>query len=318
MTPDGDRVAVDSVDTGTDASTGARETGGTAAPGTPSPAPTVILLHGLEGSSQGHYARSVMAAVAARGWQGRVIHWRGCGGLGNLAPRAYHSGDSTELDWMLERAVAEAGGPVCVVGISLGGNVLVKWLGEQGEAAAGRVRAAVAVSVPWSLAAGAQTLARGFGRIYTRHFLATMRPKALALLDRHPGCLDRTRLLAADTLEAFDDCFTAPLHGYGSARAYYAQASAGRFVGSVRIPTLLVSARNDPFLPAGHLPDPARLPDPVRALYTDQGGHAGFCEGMLPGRLDWLPAVLLHFIAPHFDAPRVTAHEPARRDLQGL
>ena len=278
-TPDGDEIAVDTCGLGTGLQ----------------PAPTVVLLHGLEGDSSGHYARSITAAVLARGWCGRVIHWRGCGGVSSRAPRAYHSGDSIELDWMLERAVREAAGPVLVVGISLGGTVLVKWLGEQGSQALARVRAAVAVSVPFSLAAGAATLARGFGRIYTRHFLATMRPKALGLLARHPGLFDRQRLLLADSLYAFDDCFTAPLHGFKGADDYYARASSGPLVGHIRVPTWLVSARNDPFLPACHLPDPRRLPADVRVLQTDQGGHAGFCHGAFPGRLDWLPASIIRF-----------------------
>ena len=277
-TPDGDAVAVDD-----------------SAALVPTGAPTIVLLHGLEGDSSGHYARSLVAAAVSRGWHARVIHWRGCGGVPVRAPRADHSGDSEELDWMLGRAVLEAGEPVFVVGISLGGNVLVKWLGERGRQAAGRVRAAAAVSVPFSLAAGASTLARGFGRVYTRHFLATMRPKALALLARHPGLFDRSRMLAADTLYAFDDCFTAPLHGFRSADDYYARSSAGPFVGGIGVPTLLVSARNDPFLPASHLPDPRRLPADVHAFQTDQGGHAGFCQGIFPGRLDWLPAGIIRF-----------------------
>ncbi len=281
-TPDGDQIAVDSV----------------IANARPD-APTLILLHGLEGSSNGHYARSHAQRAVALGWTVRVIHWRGCGGLPNRAPRAYHSGDSAELDWMLARAAREADRRLAVVGISLGGNVLLKWLGERGDAAAAYVASAAAISVPYDLAVGAATLASGFGMVYSRHFLSTMKPKALAQLERYPDLFNRQHLIAARNLHDFDDVYTAPVHGFASADVYYQRSSSVHYLGGIRLPTLLVSARNDPFLPAHCLPASTRLSPAVRTLWTESGGHAGFCHGLPPGRLEWLPTVIIEFLQSH-------------------
>jgi uncharacterized protein len=258
-------------------------------------AATVLLFHGLEGSSQSHYALALMNAVAARGWRGLVVHWRGCGGLGNRAPRAYHSGDSEEADWIIRRVHRGCAGPLYAVGVSLGGNVLLKWLGERGEEGARLLAGAAAVSVPFDLAAGSRMLERGVGRLYGHYFLSTMKPKAFAMLQEHPGLFDAAKVRAARTLREFDDAFTAPVHGFRNAADYYARSSCKRFLAGIRAPTLLVSARNDPFLPAHCLPAGDELSAAITPVFPASGGHAGFCSGPPPGRFEWLTASIIEF-----------------------
>jgi len=286
--PDGDFVEIDWV---------------TPEPADPA-APVVVLFHGLEGRSSSHYARAVMAGAARRGWRGAVAHFRGCGGALNLAPRAYHSGDSGEIDWMLHRfAVARPLAPLFAVGVSLGGNALLKWLGEQGEAA-DFVRAAAAVSAPQDLAAGADSLARGFNRIYTQNFLRTLKAKSLAKLAQHPGLFDRNRMLAARTFHEFDDAVTAPMHGFRGCHDYWSRSSSKPLLRAVRIPTLVLNALNDPFLPAPALARPAEVSPRVRLEYPAHGGHVGFLAGAFPGSMRWLSDRLLGFFAGHVDDAR--------------
>jgi len=254
--------------------------------------PCVILFHGLEGSSDSHYARALMALVAARGWHGAIPHFRGCSGEANLAPRFYHSGDAEELDWILRRLRARFDGPFYVAGVSLGGNALLRWLGEQ-QTGAVIVDAAVAVSAPLDLAAGGAALSRGLNRVYTRMFLDTLKPKALAKLDLFPGLFDRRQLLAAKDLYSFDNVVTAPLHGYRDTDDYWHRASAKHVLHDITVPTLVLNARNDPFLPGQYLPTSASAA--VTLQYTESGGHVGFPTGPFPGRIDWLARRILHF-----------------------
>lgn len=261
-------------------------------------APCVVLFHGLEGSSRSHYARRLMHAVAQRGWHGVVVNFRGCSGEPNRLPRAYHSGDSVEIDWILRRLQARGHPALFAAGVSLGGNALLKWLAEQGSQASGIVAAAAAVSTPLDLAAANTALSSGFNRVYARHFLRTLIPAAMAKERRFPGRIDMRRARAAASLRDFDDAVTAPLHGFLGADDYYARSSAGPLLGAVRAPTLLLHAANDPFLPAAALPRRERLPAAVLLEVHRHGGHVGFVHGALPGRIDWLPQRLLaHFCA---------------------
>jgi predicted alpha/beta-fold hydrolase len=255
--------------------------------------PLVVLFHGLEGSSASHYARSLMAAVAARGWSGAVPHFRGCSGEANRAPRFYHSGDAGEIDWILRRLRARAGGRLYATGVSLGGNALLRWLGES-QHQAELVDAACAVSAPLDLARGGAALSTGFNRLYTRMFLRTLKPKCLAKLAHFPGLFDREALLAANDLYAFDNVVTAPLHGYRDTDDYWDRASAKHVLGDITVPTLVLNARNDPFLPGIYLP--ASAAPSVTLEYPEQGGHVGFAAGAPPGRLDWLPQRLIGFL----------------------
>jgi len=279
-TPDGDFIDLDWID------------------GKPG-APCVVLFHGLEGSSRSHYARRLMHAVVRRGWYGVVVHFRGCSGEPNRLPRAYHSGDAQEIDWVLRRLHARGFPALFVAGVSLGGNALLKWLAEQGVLASGIVNAAAAVSAPLDLAAANTALSSGFNLVYARYFLRTLIPAALAKERRFPGRIDVGRVKAARTLRDFDDAATAPLHGFHGADDYYARSSAGPLLAAVRTPTLLLHAANDPFLPRTALPSREQLPDAVTLEMHRHGGHVGFVHGALPGRLDWLPQRLMAHFAAH-------------------
>jgi hypothetical protein len=255
----------------------------------------LALFHGLEGSSDSHYARALAGQAARRGWRVAIPHWRGCSGEPNRKPRAYHSGDTGEVDWMLEKL-----GSTHAIGVSLGGNALLKWLGERGAAAAARVRRAAAVSAPIDLPAAGDALDRGLNRLlYTRFFLATLKPKSLAKLERFPGLYDAARVRAARRFREFDDVVTAPLHGFRDVEHYWSEASSGPWLERIRVPTLLVNARNDPFLPERALLAAARRAAPCVVLeFPRTGGHAGFVSGPFPGHHGWLAARLLGFLDP--------------------
>jgi predicted alpha/beta-fold hydrolase len=269
-TPDGDFIDVDLVD-------------GTAS------APRVVVFHGLEGSSSSGYARALMDAVRARGWRGAAPNWRGCSGELNRLPRAYHSGDSAEMDFVLHRLADDA--PLYVVGVSLGGNVLCKWLGERGERAL--VRGAVSVCAPVDLRACAIALEAGFSRVYAAWFMRTLKKTAMARHAKHGPIFDANALSRAKTLRAFDDVVTAPLHGFADADDYYARSSGKQFLKSVRKPLLLLNAVDDPFMPRAALPTAGELSTDVRAEFPQRGGHVGFVGAH--GDLGWLPRRALSF-----------------------
>jgi len=263
---------------------------------------TMALFHGLEGSSDSHYARAIAAHAATHGWRCVMPHFRGCSGEPNRVARAYHSGDSAEIDWILRRlrgTMPRPGTTLCAAGISLGGNALLKWLGEQGQGAAAVVRRAAAVSAPLDLAASGSALEQGLNRaLYTRMFLASLKRKALAKLVRFPGLFDASRVRSARTLHAFDDVVTAPLHGFRDADDYWERASSAPWLARIRVPTLVLNARNDPFLPERALLAATRAASQsVMLELPAQGGHAGFIEGPFPGRHGWLPRRLLAFLA---------------------
>jgi predicted alpha/beta-fold hydrolase len=259
-------------------------------------APLVVLFHGLEGGSRSHYAASLMRHLRTLGWRGVVPHFRGCSGELNRLPRAYHSGDADEIGWMLAEAAARsASGQVYAAGVSLGGNALLKWLARSGGQAAALVAKAAAVSTPMVLRVAGDGLARGFNRVYSRHFLRPLKRKSLAKLALFPGLYDADAVRRARNLRQFDDVVTAPLHGFRDADDYWSRASSKPDLGRIAIPTLIVHARNDPFLPGAHLLDPAQLPACVRLELSASGGHAGFVVGPWPGRLDWLPRRLTRF-----------------------
>ena len=258
--------------------------------------PIVVMFHGLEGSSRSHYARAMAAELLALGWGGAIVHFRGCSGEPNRLARAYHSGDSAEIDWVLRRLKALAGTrALFAVGVSLGGNALLKWLGEQGSSAGSLLRAAVAISAPVDLAAAGDGLARGFNRVYTRMFLNSLKARSLEKWQRYPMAFDRARMLGARNLRQFDDVVTAALHGFDGVDDYYRRASAKPWLRHIRLPTLMISARNDPFVPSWSLPQADALPSSVTAEFPAEGGHVGFVSGSFPGHLQWLPTRVLEF-----------------------
>ncbi|GAB2598478.1 alpha/beta fold hydrolase [Ramlibacter solisilvae] len=250
----------------------------------------LVLFHGLEGSSRSHYAEAFADFCAERGVALVIPHFRGCGGELNIGPRAYHSGDHEEIGWMLARLRAQHRGPIVAVGVSLGGNALMRWAGEAGESAARWVDAVASVCSPLDLAAGSVAIGRGFNRlVYTTMFLRSMKPKALQKLQQHPGLFDAGKLAAARDLYEFDDIFTAPLHGFRNADDYYARASAKPHLHRIRVPALALNARNDPFVPAASLPGAAEAGPRVTLWQPAHGGHVGFTDGRLPGHVRRMP-----------------------------
>jgi uncharacterized protein len=247
-----------------------------------------VLFHGLEGCSDSHYARSLAAHAGERGWRVALPHFRGCSGEPNRKPRAYHSGDTEELDWILKKI-----GPAAAIGVSLGGNALLKWLGERGEEAKALVQRAATVSAPIDIAAAGRALDRGWNRLlYTRHFLATLKPKSLAKLERFPGLYDAGKVRAARCFRDFDDVVTAPLHGFRGVDHYWSAASSAPWLERIRVPTLVLNARNDPFLPEHALLAATRKAAPCVVLeFPRTGGHAGFHHR-------WLASRVLGFLEP--------------------
>jgi predicted alpha/beta-fold hydrolase len=263
-------------------------------------APELVLLHGLESSSTSRYALAFAAVAQARGWHFTVPHFRGCSGELNRAPRAYHSGDHAEVGWILARLRARTTGPLFVAGVSLGGNALLRWADEAGERAGEIVGALAAVSAPLDLLAAGRAIDRGFNRLaYARMFLATMRPKALAKWAQYPGLFDRERVRRATTLAEFDDAFTAPLHGFRDVLDYWTRASAKPLLARIRVPTLVLNARNDPFVPAASLPRAHEVGRRVTLCQPAEGGHVGFADGAFPGHALALPRAVTTWLDGH-------------------
>ncbi|MCY1163515.1 MAG: alpha/beta fold hydrolase [Pseudomonadota bacterium] len=263
-------------------------------------APLLVVFHGLEGSSASHYAEALADVARLRGWDCAVPHFRGCSGEMNHAPRAYHSGDFEEIDWILRRFKAQHRGPVLAVGVSLGGNALMRWAGEMGAAAGAVVSAVAAVCSPLDLAAGGWAIGRGFNRqVYTRMFLRTMVPKALQKLEQHPGLFNRDALLAARDLYTFDNVFTAPVHGFKNTEDYWSRASAKPHLHKVGVPALALNAHNDPFIPAWSLPQAGEVSASVTLWQPQQGGHVGFPSAPFPGHVRAMPEAVANFFAAH-------------------
>lgn len=253
-------------------------------------APRLVLLHGLEGGMHSHYVANFFAEAAARGWGCDLLLFRGCNGEPNRARRFYHSGETSDIAFALARIIAEnPERPLALAGVSLGGNVLLKYLGERGDAVPPQVRGAAAMSVPFDLARGCRHIQRGFSRVYERHFLKSLTAKARAKLERYPDLIpDPSALDGVKTLWDFDDVITAPVHGFDSAQDYYERSSSIRFLQGIRVPTLLLSAEDDPFLPREVLAEVREIAREVPALdleFVKRGGHVGFVSGWRP----WKP-----------------------------
>ena len=262
--------------------------------------PVLVLFHGLEGSSASHYAQAFAHWARRHGWRIAVPHFRGCSGELNLGPRAYHSGDFEEIGWILARLRARAGRALTAVGVSLGGNALLRWAEEAGDSAALTANAVAAISSPIDLGASGAAISRGFNRqVYTRMFLRTMKPKALAKLVQHPGLFDRDKLVAARDLYEFDNVFTAPLHGFAGTDDYWRRGSAKPHLHRIRIPALVLNARNDPFVPAASLPVAVEGGRFVTLWQPAHGGHVGFAGGGFPGHVLGLPESVMGWVRAH-------------------
>ncbi len=256
--------------------------------------PLLVLFHGLEGSSQSHYAQAFADWAAENDVNFAVPHFRGCSGELNRAPRAYHSGDHEEIDWVLQRLRQEhrtAGGQTLIAaGVSLGGNALMRWAAEHGHQASHRADAVASICAPLDLMQSGRAIGEGLNRyLYTPMFLRSMRPKAMAKWAQHPGLFDRAALLAAKDLYAFDNVFTAPLHGFKNTEDYWTRASAKPLMQDIRVPALAVNALNDPFVPAASLPRNHEVSSSVTLWQPPVGGHVGFAQGRWPGHVRAMP-----------------------------
>ncbi|MEK7839993.1 MAG: hydrolase [Pseudomonadota bacterium] len=256
--------------------------------------PIVLVLHGLEGSSRSKYALGLMKAVHARGWRGVVMHFRGCSGEQNRLPRSYHSGETGDPDFiirLLRQRYPES--PLAVIGYSLGGNVLLKWLAEQGEAAP--IDAAVAVSVPYRLADSANRLLHGFSRVYQWRLVKNLcdsfrRKRARVPMPIDPA-LERIR-----SFWDFDTAVTAPLHGFRDADHYYSTVSSRQYLRHIRKPVLLLHARDDSFMFPRTAPEPTELSPTIQLELSEHGGHVGFIGGLWP----WKPHYWLETRIPEY------------------
>jgi predicted alpha/beta-fold hydrolase len=278
-----------------------------AGPDTPGPGdrPWTLVLHGLEGSSRSSYVRGMTAALVAAGCEACIVNYRGCSGEPNRLARAYHAGETEDVLAVLERLGAERPGrPFAVVGFSIGGNILMKLLGEDpGRVPAGLV-AAAAISPPFDLERCAQHLDRRSrtAAVYRGQLLRTLRRKAVAKLARFPRCVAATpkQLRAAHTFALFDELYTAPVHGFENARDYWQRSSGVRYLPSVRHPLLIVTAQDDPFFPRDYVPrDVVAANACLELVLTEHGGHCGFVGGSLRSPIFWAEHTVLHSLAGH-------------------
>ena len=304
-TPDGDFIDVDFLAGAPQSATGRSRAdsppsrGGVGMP-LPGGRPLLVLFHGLEGDRTSHSSIAFASAARARGWDMALPHFRGCSGELNRAPRAYHSGDYEEVGWILQRLRERHGAPLLVAGVSLGGNALMRWAEEAGHSAADVAHAVCSVCSPIDLAAAGAAIDRGFNKaVYARRFLRTMIPKALRKLQQHPGLFDGERLRRATTIYEFDNLFTAPLHGFRNTEDYWTRAAAKPHLHRIRIPALVLNARNDPFVPGHSLPHAGEVGPHVTLWQPGHGGHVGFPAGRLPGHLLTMPEQVCGWLAQH-------------------
>lgn len=258
----------------------------------------LVFFHGLEGGSQSQYCVSTMTAAKARGWSGMVAHFRGCSGEPNRLPRSYHSGDSEHCDIVLKEVRKRFPDRVIfAAGVSLGGNALCKWCGEQGNAANAMISAAASASNPLDLGISAEAILHGKNWIFNHHFMRAVGATYEARMEQHPHLREKAFLTKPKSFPQFDEHYTAPTHGYTSAWDYYHRASSRGFIAQIRVPFLLLNAMNDPFVPASLFPNVGEVPANITLEQPTDGGHVGFVTGPFPGRLTWLPERLCEFFA---------------------
>jgi predicted alpha/beta-fold hydrolase len=265
----------------------------------PPDGPVVVLLHGLEGGLESHYIRRSVRALLGAGYRACVMQFRGCSGVPNRLARSYHSGDTADLAFVLDQLRRSGRAPFALAGFSLGGNVLLKWLGEQGEHSG--IRCAMAVSVPFRLNDAALRMASGLSRIYQKYLIDSLVAKCQVKFQQHPAPTDAP-LRQLKTFRLFDDQVTAPLHGFTGVDDYYARASSRGFIPAIRTPTLILHASDDPFMYPDTPPTAAELPEAVQLELTTHGGHMGFVTGSWPWRSRcWFSTRLVTWLAAHRD-----------------
>jgi uncharacterized protein len=269
-------------------------------------APRVLLLHGLEGTIRSHYAQGLLNEAARRRWGADLLIFRSCGPEINRTRRFYHSGETNDLGFVLDRILEEfPASPLALAGVSLGGNVLLKFLGERGKNLPPQLKAAAAISVPFDLARSSTRINRGFSKFYQRFFLNSLRKKAQEKARRFPDLASQERISALRTLADFDNLITGPLHGFRDAQDYYARSSSLPYLKSIRVNTLLFSAIDDPMLPAEVLDEvreAARHNPALEIDFVERGGHAGFITGLVPWRPFYYAEYRVgEFLAERFD-----------------
>ncbi|MEJ2480852.1 MAG: hydrolase [Acidihalobacter sp.] len=257
----------------------------------------VLVLHGLEGSSASPYVQRLLRRLRPLGMRAVVMHFRGCSGEPNRLARGYHAGDTADLSFVVDYLrQQQPQRPLAAIGYSLGANVLLKWLGETAQQ--NPLRCAAAVSVPFELEAAADKLESGISRLYQRSLLRSLRRSVARKYALRDMPIPRQLVEAAPSLRAFDDCFTAPLHGFRNAEDYYRRSSCRPWLPNIKRPTLIVHAADDPFLRRDAVPSAAELPPGVELQLTPQGGHVGFVAGCVPGRTeDWLGSHTANWLA---------------------
>src|SRR6202140_4145712 len=273
-------------------------------------APRMLLLHGLEGTVRSHYAQALLNEASRRGWAADLLIFRSCGSEPNLTRRFYHSGETRDVGFVLDRILGDfPTSPLALAGVSLGGNVLLKFLGERGANLPPQLKAAAAVSVPFDLSRSSRRINRGFSRFYQRFFLNSLRRKAQEKALRFPDLAPQDRIAALRTLEDFDNLITGPLHGFRDSQDYYARSSSLPYLKKIKLRTLLFSAVDDPMLPAEVLDEVREVARDNRALEVDfvnKGGHAGFITGSVP----WRPFYYAEHRVGEFFARQFYANSP--------
>jgi uncharacterized protein len=264
------------------------------------PQGTVLLLHGLEGSIESHYIRAMIARLTEQNKQVVLMHFRSCSEQQNRLAKSYHSGVSEDLHQVLSLLNQQKIVVDYLVGYSLGGNVLLKWLGEQHHQQSKQqpIKAAVAVSVPLLLNECATAIDQGFSKIYSKRLLKTLKQKATFKSINFPSALgvNSKNIAAINSFWQFDHQVTAPLHGFKSAQDYYQRVSSRQFLKSIEIPTLIIHAKDDPFMNTQVIPEMTELSSMVEFELNQHGGHVGFVEGDWP----WKPEYYLDKRIPEF------------------
>jgi len=262
--------------------------------------PIIIVLHGLEGSINSHYAKGILSALHYNGWRAVLMHFRGCSGTHNRLARGYHSGETGDLAYLINLLHARyPHHQIAATGYSLGGNVLLKYLGEHTHDSG--LTAAVAVSVPFVLSRAADRLMQGTSKIYQRYLLRHIQQRVMnKFRDRQDAPFSVTEIPTWNNFHLFDNFVTAPLHGFKNCEEYYRLSSSRQYLKSINIPTLIIHAENDPFLTKDAIPNETELSENVALELTSDGGHAGFISGGLPWRPNyWLEERIPEFLSNH-------------------
>lgn len=265
-----------------------------------SEAPLIIMLHGLEGSIESHYARGMLKTITDHGWRGVFMHFRGCSGEPNRLYKNYHSGETGDLSYVVNLLQErEPDTQFAAVGFSLGGNVLLKWLGETGNK--NPLSAAIGISVPFDLHGAAKRIQIGFSKLYQWYFLSCIRDRLLQKYENVSVPLDPGVIHQAKTFVDFDDKVTAPLHGFSGVDDYYTKSSSRQYLRSIEVPTLILHAKDDPLISADCIPKSHELSPKINLEVSETGGHVGFVTGNIPWRPEyWLEIRVTEFLEDLF------------------